>query len=107
MLGLGGVPEGGGMKITTALAAVLLVTAPMVLSGCAMPVQHLTPSGRVEATIKAPPDAAKSRVSNFMFYRGYNVSKDTPYLMAFDKLARTSWQMHFSAQSTTPLRILG
>lgn len=70
------------MHIITKLGAVLALTS---LAACATPVQHATASGKVEETFKLPPDQVKPKIVSMMVNWGYNITKDTPYLVAFDK----------------------
>jgi hypothetical protein len=67
------------------LAASLFVVVPVALSGCTHPVQHFTPSGKVESVFLAPTDAVKARLVNQMTDWHYTISKDTPYLISFDR----------------------
>jgi hypothetical protein len=68
-----------------ALKFIAIMAGIASLSGCAAPVQHNTPSGKVEAVMPATTDQVKSALVSMMVNTGYNISKDTPYLIAFDK----------------------
>lgn len=58
----------------------------VALQGCGTPVEHATASGKVETSITAPSaDVVKSALVNEMVNRGYRITKDTPYEVAFDK----------------------
>jgi phosphotransacetylase len=71
--------------IRAVLTASTLAVAPIALTGCAHPVQHFTPSGKVETVFLAPTDAVKGRIIGQMTDWQYTVSKDTPYMIAFDR----------------------
>ena len=56
------------------------------LAGCATPVTHATPSGRVETTIEGVgPEQVKSALVNAMLNRGFSLSRDSAFQVAFDK----------------------
>ena len=56
------------------------------LGGCATLVTHATPSGRVETTIEGVgPEQIKSALVNVMLNRGYSLSHDAAFQIAFDK----------------------
>jgi hypothetical protein len=55
-------------------------------SACASGVQHATPSGHSEVTVsKATPDKVKAVLVNKMINKGYRITKDTQFELAFDK----------------------
>lgn len=55
------------------------------LAGCAAPVQHMTASGKVEETFHMAPDQVKPIIISKMVDYGYNLTKDTSYVVAFDR----------------------
>jgi hypothetical protein len=59
--------------------------ASVLLAGCAAPVVHNTASGKVEEIFTGTPGQTKPKIVGMMANFGFNVSKDTPYLIAFDK----------------------
>ena len=58
----------------------------VLLSGCVTPVVHHTPSGKPEVTIASDDkDLVKSVLVSEMLNRGYDISKDSDYMIAFDR----------------------
>lgn len=58
----------------------------LALGGCAAPIQHQTASGRPETLIhNTSADSVKSAIVNGMMSKGYRITRDTPYEIAFDK----------------------
>lgn len=56
------------------------------VASCATPVQHNTPSGKPEVTIESSDTGEiKSQLVNRMIDRGYTITRDTDYLIAFDR----------------------
>lgn len=57
-----------------------------VLAACATPVHHNTPSGKIEVMFAGfAPAVVKPAIAAQMINRGYNITRDTEYLMVFDK----------------------
>lgn len=64
----------------------ILLVVVALLSGCATPVTHNTPSGRPEVTINGvPPNKVSARLTNEMLNWGYNIRKQSDNLIAFDR----------------------
>lgn len=65
----------------------LLATGTLVLSltACGTPQIHNTMSGKVEETFTQPPDQVKPQLIALMVQNRFNLTKDTPYMMSFDK----------------------
>jgi hypothetical protein len=63
-----------------------IVVLCAALGGCGTPVTHATGSGKVEVEINGTtPESVKASLVNSMINRGYRITKDTPYEIAFDK----------------------
>lgn len=60
-------------------------TLVLSLTACGTPVQHMTASGKVEEVFQGTPDQIKGPLVGMMSSNGFNMSKDTPYMLAFDK----------------------
>lgn len=72
----------GPMPIVARIRALLWV---LIIFGCASPVVHNTPSGKVEVTINGVnTDAVKARLVNEMLNIGYSITQDTPHVITFD-----------------------
>lgn len=67
------------------LIKALVIAIFTLLASACQTVQHATPSGRPEATIKADPVAVKSALAGALFNFGYTMVKDTNFQMAMDK----------------------
>jgi hypothetical protein len=66
----------------------ILITLAMVLlcGACAAPTHFDTPSGHPEVTIsRVAPDKVKAALVNKMIDRGYRLTKDSQFELAFDK----------------------
>lgn len=64
----------------------LCVAAMTMLSACATPVQHNTPSGKVEATIRGTSKATvKDRITDQMINKGYSVTRSDDSVITFDR----------------------
>ncbi|MFN3827809.1 MAG: hypothetical protein ACK4NR_09325 [Micavibrio sp.] len=62
------------------------VIMSVVLAGCATPIQHNTPSGKVEVTIKGTSKSTvKDRITDSMINRGYSVTKSDDTVISFDR----------------------
>jgi hypothetical protein len=58
----------------------------LILTGCAAPAQHNTPSGRPEVTINGRVSkAVLGKITNGMINNGYNVKTSTDTLLVFEK----------------------
>jgi hypothetical protein len=58
----------------------------LVLTGCATPVHHETPSGRPEVTIQGNlAKAVQGEITNEMLNRGYNVKSSGETLLVFER----------------------
>lgn len=69
-------------KIMIILVAIMVVG----LGACATPIQHATPSGKVEATIDGvSKSAVKDRITDQMLNKGYTVTKSDDTIIAFDR----------------------
>lgn len=68
-------------KVRSLVAAIGL----FALSACATPVTHNTASGRAETVFHGAPDVTKGKIITMMVNHGFSISKDTSYLVAFDK----------------------
>lgn len=56
------------------------------LGGCATPVNHATPSGRVEVTVQGKVGKElRAEISNMMLNTGYNAKNSSESLMVFEK----------------------
>jgi len=55
------------------------------LAGCGTPQVHNTPSGKVEEVFNGTPDQIKGPLVGMMATNGFNMTKDSPYLLAFEK----------------------
>lgn len=72
------------MRNKILLICMLIMTA--ALAACTTPVQHATPSGKVEATIHgASKSAVKDRITDGMINKGYTVTKSDDTVIAFDR----------------------
>ena len=68
------------------LRLTLLPVLVFLVSACATPVTHYTPSGKPEVTISSTDgDLIKSLVISEMLNRGYSVSSEREYSISFDK----------------------
>lgn len=63
----------------------VVLSCLLVLAACGTPVQHFTPSGKVEEVFGAAPEIIKGPLVGLMANNGFNMTKDTPYMLAFDK----------------------
>lgn len=68
------------------ICILLLCIFGVFMSGCATPVIHNTPSGRPEVTInRTTRNEVGAQLTNEMLNRGYNITKQTDYMLAFDR----------------------
>lgn len=91
------------MNRLTALIFVLFTA--MLLGACAAPVNHDTPSGRPEVTIRGRVSSqAQAEIMNLMLNRKYSVKSSSPNLIVFEKpLEGTMNAVLFGSQyNTTP-----
>jgi uncharacterized protein YceK len=86
---------------------ILLFLMPLVLTGCATPITHDTPSGKVEVTINGvQKSAVKDELINGMVNKGYTVTRSDDALLVFDRPIQNSaaafmFSSDFSANPTT------
>lgn len=80
----GSTKAGGDMSKNSARPTIAAFSF-LLLSACATPVTHNTPSGKAEATVEASVDLIKPELINVMTNAGFSIFRDTPYQMAFDK----------------------
>jgi hypothetical protein len=70
------------MHTNTKITALLALFS---LTACGTPVQHMTASGKVEEVFQGTPEQIKGPLVGMMSTNGFNMTKDTPYMLAFDK----------------------
>lgn len=71
--------------MTVKFRHMLAATSLLALAACGTPTMHDTPSGKVEETFNGTPDTIKGPLVGMMATNGFNMTKDTPYMLAFDK----------------------
>jgi hypothetical protein len=63
----------------------IAASAALLVAGCQTVEPPATASGKPEVTIKAPVAAIKARLVSLAMDRHFNVTKDTEYLLQFEK----------------------
>lgn len=68
------------------MRAILAAALCIMVAACAAPVRQSTASGRPEVTIHhAAPDRVKAALVSGMMNRGYRITRDTQFEIAFDR----------------------